>query len=610
MKIIKLLLLILLFAAFSNTNAQNKRNSSANDGKSILKNTKAPLNASDTLGVWYPNNTFPLLLDSTIYAASAIIGDTIYVQKPEWTGNTSYASTNVIKYKINAQGGGSWINGHSMPKDRIAGSMTACNGKLYYIGGDSLVFASGGGRSTNTVFEYDPITGVWTTKAPMPIKRTAHGAVCWGDSVIYVIGGPYSNSTDSLNIYYYRPATNTWGTIHNSLPSGQGRRTFSIGIYQNKIIIAGGYNSNSSLKNVYIGTIGADATQITWTTAPVMPTLSGYRLARAGGTAINGYFFVVAGQYSSGYRSDSTMVYEFSSNTWLNSIDNKPNKGDNIYNAVVSRVEAGDTIQIYVPGVYGGSAIGGTRTFDVLKYPLPTTPGIITGLTDVCQGQSSVTYFVPLITNATSYLWTLPSGATGVSNTNSITVDYGLSAISGNITVKGHNYCGFGAKSSLAITVKNKPPTPLITLNFDVLHSNATTGNQWYYQNGLLVGEINQDYTVTANGNYFDIVTIDGCSSDTSNIITVTDVGINFIENNEIINVYPNPTHGMINIHCSQTISTAYIFEITNLQGNILFKTSILQKNQQINLNTFAKGIYFIKIKNKTFYKTKKLIIN
>jgi len=88
MKIIKLLLLILLFAAFSNTNAQNKRNSSANDGKSILKNTKAPLNASDTLGVWYPNNTFPLLLDSTIYAASAIIGDTIYVQKPEWTGNT------------------------------------------------------------------------------------------------------------------------------------------------------------------------------------------------------------------------------------------------------------------------------------------------------------------------------------------------------------------------------------------------------------------------------------------------------------------------------------------------------------------------------------------
>jgi len=76
------------------------------------------------------------------------------------------------------------------------------------------------------------------------------------------------------------------------------------------------------------------------------------------------------------------------------------------------------------------------NTTVVTVNPLPASAGTISGLTTVCQGQNSVTYTVPVITNATSYVWTLPSGATGTSSTNSITVNYGTSAVSGNITVE------------------------------------------------------------------------------------------------------------------------------------------------------------------------------
>jgi len=317
------------------------------------------------LTYWYPSNTFPLLPDSTIYPAAAIIGDTLYVQKPEWTGGTTYSSSNIIKYRILLQGGGSWINSASLPAAKVGGSMTACNGKLYFIGGDNSNITLTG---SNTVYEYSPSTGVWTTKAPMPVPLSAHGSVCWGDSVIFVIGGPYNGSATNLNVYYYRPVSNTWGTIANSLPSGQGRRTFSMGIYQNKIIIAGGYGSGW-IKNVYIGTIGSSASVITWAAAPDLPLAVPYTgLARAGGTACNGYFFVVAGQYSSGFRSDSTLIYQFSSNTWVSIVDNKPHFGDNIFNGVASRIEANDTVKVYSPGIYKGSSIGGTRFFDVLKF--------------------------------------------------------------------------------------------------------------------------------------------------------------------------------------------------------------------------------------------------
>ncbi|MFZ4398656.1 MAG: BACON domain-containing protein [Bacteroidales bacterium] len=100
---------------------------------------------------------------------------------------------------------------------------------------------------------------------------------------------------------------------------------------------------------------------------------------------------------------------------------------------------------------------GAISTLAITVNPLPVAASSITGLSTVCQGQSGVTYTVPTITNATSYVWTLPTGASGTSSTNSITVNYETSAISGNITVKGNNSCGDGSNASLAITVNPLP---------------------------------------------------------------------------------------------------------------------------------------------------------
>ena len=122
---------------------------------------------------------------------------------------------------------------------------------------------------------------------------------------------------------------------------------------------------------------------------------------------------------------------------------------------------------------YGTSAISGNITVKgnntcgngtssslaISLNSLPSAAGTISGTTTVCQGQNYVVYTIPAIANATSYIWILPSGATGTSSTNSITVNYGTSAISGNITVKGNNICGDGASSSLSITVNPLPGT-------------------------------------------------------------------------------------------------------------------------------------------------------
>ncbi|WP_291131078.1 PKD-like domain-containing protein [Flavobacterium sp. UBA7682] len=111
----------------------------------------------------------------------------------------------------------------------------------------------------------------------------------------------------------------------------------------------------------------------------------------------------------------------------------------------------------------------------VTVNPLPLAAGVITGSATVCQGQNSVVYSVPIIANATNYIWTLPFGAsiTAGTGTNVITVSFSMAANSGNITVQGTNACGTGAVSAnYGITVNI---TPSITINYSTTICSAGT---------------------------------------------------------------------------------------------------------------------------------------
>ncbi len=309
-------------------------------------------------GSWCPSGTFPNLPAATYFQEAVWLGDTLYVHAPTTTGAPS---TTILKYTV----GGSWITGVPLPASLAGGGLVTANGRLYFLGGGATNVTTG---PVNSVFEYNPATGAWTTMAPMPVALSGHGAVVWGDSVIFVVGGPWTNSNTNLAVHYYRISTNTWGTIANSLPSGQGRRSFGLGISGNKIIVSAGFNS-VFLKNTFVGTIGSNASQLTWAAAPDVPTIY-TGLSRPGAAAIGQYFFLVNGERAgAGGYYDTTHVFDVQLGQWIDIINNKPVKMSNIWNAVAPRLH-GDTIKVYVPGGYG-SLTGATpgaafADFDVI----------------------------------------------------------------------------------------------------------------------------------------------------------------------------------------------------------------------------------------------------
>jgi hypothetical protein len=88
---------------------------------------------------------------------------------------------------------------------------------------------------------------------------------------------------------------------------------------------------------------------------------------------------------------------------------------------------------------------------------LPDPAGPITGNDTVCQNRGDYVYSVPAIPHAQEYLWTLPAGAeiTAGQGTNEVTLYFGQTALSGEITVKGVSSCGEGSGSSMNILVNS-----------------------------------------------------------------------------------------------------------------------------------------------------------
>ena len=96
---------------------------------------------------------------------------------------------------------------------------------------------------------------------------------------------------------------------------------------------------------------------------------------------------------------------------------------------------------------------------------LPLAAGSITGPNALCSGTNGVSYSIAPVSNATGYNWLLPSGFSIVtgSNTNSISVNVGDSASSGNIIVTPTNACGSGLASPNYPVTINLWPVPTIT---------------------------------------------------------------------------------------------------------------------------------------------------
>jgi hypothetical protein len=126
-------------------------------------------------------------------------------------------------------------------------------------------------------------------------------------------------------------------------------------------------------------------------------------------------------------------------------------------------------------------------------------------------------------------------------------------------------------------------------------HLNAT----WSVTNGTILSGQHSEY-VEVLWNTKGIATVslivsDSNCSDTATInVTIGNTGLTDVPNKMGVKVYPNPTQSILNIQASAVVPDTRI-QVYNILGKLLLEQE-LTTHQQLNLESFAAGLYFIKI--------------
>ena len=158
---------------------------------------------------------------------------------------------------------------------------------------------------------------------------------------------------------------------------------------------------------------------------------------------------------------------------------------------------------------------------------------VITGDGQLCVGDTG-TYSIGALSGATSYSWTVPAGATILSNPNTTAVVVSWSATpGGNVCVNGVNDCGAGSQACFPVTILAQPianagPDTAVcatTINLAAVQSVPGSTGVWSFVSGPGSGNFsnsnaaNSSVTVALQGVYlFQWTESNGICSDADTV--------------------------------------------------------------------------------------------
>ena len=259
--------------------------------------------------------------------------------------------------------------------------------------------------------------------------------------------------------------------------------------------------------------------------------------------------------------------------------------------------------------------------YNVTVNPLPVTSGSITGPAQVVQGQTGIGYSVSPVDNATGYVWTLPPGAliaTG-ENTNSINVDFGAAAVSGDIIVHGTNSCGSGAESQVlnvrviptAISIENISIGNLEAKCYNAAQTIFVAGNgtSFEVQTGgsatLIAGQkiiFQPTVTVALGGSMHGYITSNNeyCGTQKTPMVAIVAGGQESILQitSASFKVYPNPTTGSFTLEFVDKTTTGKVeVLVCNMHGEKLLTQEMAgERSRVFSLSGRPPGVYIVHV--------------
>lgn len=252
----------------------------------------------------------------------------------------------------------------------------------------------------------------------------------------------------------------------------------------------------------------------------------------------------------------------------------------------------------------------------------PAQPASIIGQQNNLCGNNPYTYTMPTVSGATSYIWTVPAGATFTNPTpNSCEVTFPSGLSSGQITVQAANSCG----SSIvrALTVTTAPVTPY-TINgpvsvcanqtgivYSVNAINGATNIQWGVPTSATIVSGQGTPSITVNwgsiGGNVRALAVNACSNGLAvqQRVNITcreempeaELAAEVIDTPVSFEIFPNPGSNNLSIRINDDMAqNGQIVEILDMLGRKIQNARLTQNITELDMSQAPAGIYFIRV--------------
>lgn len=219
--------------------------------------------------------------------------------------------------------------------------------------------------------------------------------------------------------------------------------------------------------------------------------------------------------------------------------------------------------------------------------PNSTPSALFTGPNHICPG--TCTDFTNLSTNGLTFQWSFPGAVPSTSvDVNPTNICY---SAPGNYPV---TLIANGVNGSDTLTLNNYVtvyPYPLpqgISQNGDTLFANQGAVSYQWYQGGNPIPGATNYYYVAAQGGDYNVVATDQNNCEVEAAIFDVVAGINSLENNLQLAIFPNPVKQQLTINCKKMNGSAVSVAVYNVLGKKVFGAAYAVEHDQVQLDVSA----------------------
>jgi hypothetical protein len=259
------------------------------------------------------------------------------------------------------------------------------------------------------------------------------------------------------------------------------------------------------------------------------------------------------------------------------------------------------------------------------------------GTLAVCKNTTQ-TITIPPVPYATSYRWTLPSGAKGTSTKNRINVEFGKNFSGGNICVTPVNACGAGPSICIPIVVLNTPPkgslqitkpaAPRVSGSYSVVRIPGATytwsisGSKAIIVSGqgtseihlkVLPGFTRANLSVRASnceGKGSERTLVIQAQQNSSDDDDDKTTDLSKVMPEIPVSIYPNPSNGRFTLN-TPSLKRYAVLEVNSEDGRLVYRTQIPAHTTQSTINLpkqTSSGVYYLRLLTENGVKTMRLV--